>query len=196
MRLVALILATALIAGPAGAQGWREYTYPDLGFALHFPDDPRIEDTLYMTADGTTVPARIYSLDQETSAYRMIVANFSGRTDLNDSQVIDLAIKTLMQDAEVNLDIPARVNRVFGRQLSLAGKDGSRSSVALFYYQRRLYLIQGTVLSSNADSSSGEAIRFQQSLRFTNNASRLNNDVARLLGLGSPLGTNGRFDSR
>jgi hypothetical protein len=157
---------------------------------------PEIEDTLYAASDGTTVPARIYSLEQETSAFRMIVANFSRRTDLNDSQVIDLAIKTLTQDAEVKLDIPARVNRVFGRQLSLAGKDGSRSSVALFYYQRRLYLIQGTVLSSNADAASGEAIRFQQSLRFTNNASRLNNDIARSLGLGNALGPNGRFDGR
>ena len=194
MRLAAMILATALIAGPAAAQGWREYTYPDRAFALHFPDDPRIEDTVYIPADGTAVPARIYSLDQETSAYRMIVADFSSRTNLNDGQVIDLAIKTLAQEAEVRLDIPARVNRVFGRQLSLAGKDGSRSSVALFYYRRRLYLIKGTVLPANADSSSGEAIRFQQSLRFTNNASRLNNDFARRLGLGT--GPNGRFESR
>jgi hypothetical protein len=108
-----------------------------------------------------------------------------------------MAIKTLTQDMEVKLDIPARVNRVFGRQLSLLGKDGSRSSVALFYYQHRLYQIQGTVLPANADSSSGEAIRFQQSLRFTNNASRLfNNDVARLLGLDRVFGTNGTFESR
>ncbi len=195
MRLPALILATALLAAPAAAQGWREYTYPDLGFALHFPDDPKIEETTYMTVDGMTVPARIYSLNQETSAYRMIVADFSRRTNLNDRQVIDMAIKTLTQDAEVKLDIPARVSRVFGRQLSLLGKDGSRSSVALFYYQRRLYQIQGTVLPSNADPSSGEAIRFQQSLRFTNDASRLfNNDVARLLGLGP--GANGTFEGR
>jgi len=195
LRLPALILATALLAAPAAAQGWREYTYPDLGFALHFPDDPKIEETTYMTVDGMTVPARIYSLNQETSAYRMIVADFSRRTNLNDRQVIDMAIKTLTQDAEVKLDIPARVSRVFGRQLSLLGKDGSRSSVALFYYQRRLYQIQGTVLPSNADPSSGEAIRFQQSLRFTNDASRLfNNDVARLLGLGP--GANGTFEGR
>jgi hypothetical protein len=51
------------------------------------------------------------------------------------------------------------------------------------------------VLPSNADPSSGEAIRFQQSLRFTNDASRLfNNDVARLLGLGPEA--NGRFEGR
>ena len=197
MRLFALILATALIAGSAAAQGWREYSYPDFGFSLHFPDDPKVEDTTYMTANGITVPARIYSLNQETSAYRMIVADFSRRTNLSDRQVIDLAIKTLAQEAEVKLDIAARVSRVFGRQLSLLGKDGSRSSVALFYYQRRLYQIQGTILPTNPDPSSGEAIRFQQSLRFTNNASRLfNNDVARLLGLDSVFGANARFEGR
>jgi len=197
LRLVGLILATVLIAGSAAAQGWREYTYPDFGFSLHFPNDPVIEDTVYMAADGITVPARIYSLNQETSAYRMIVADFSRRTNLNNRQVIDLAIKTLAQEAEVKLDIPARVSRVFGRQLSLVGKDGSRSSVALFYYQRRLYQIQGSVLPTNPDPASGEAIRFQQSLRFTNNASRLfNNDVARLLGLDNVFGPNARFEGR
>jgi hypothetical protein len=192
LRCVALIFAMVLIAGSAAAQGWREYTYPDLGFSLHFPDDPKIEDTTYMTASGITVPARIYSLNQETSAYRMIVADFSRRTNLNDRQVIDLAIKTLAQEAEVKLDIPARVSRVFGRQLSLLGKDGSRSSVALFYYQRRLYQIQGTILPANSDPSSGEAIRFQQSLRFTNDASRFNDDIARQLGFG---GVSGRLSS-
>ena len=197
LRGVALILSMILVAGSAAAQGWREYTYPDLGFSLHFPDDPKIEDTTYMTASGIAVPARIYSLNQETSAYRMIVADFSRRTNLNDRQVIDLAIKTLAQDAEVKLDIPARVSRVFGRQLSLLNKDGTRSSVALFYYQRRLYQIQGTVLPANPDPSSGEAIRFQQSLRFTNDASRpFNNDVARLLGLDNVFGANVRFEGR
>jgi len=197
LRCVALIFATVIIAGSAAAQGWREYTYPDLGFALHFPGDPKIEDTTYMTASGISVPARIYSLNQDSSAYRMIVADFSRRTNLNDRQVIDLAIKTLAQEAEVKLDIPARVSRVFGRQLSLLGKDGSRSSVALFYYQRRLYQIQGTVLPANSDPSSGEAIRFQQSLRFTNDASRLfNNDVARLFGLDNVYGANVRFEGR
>jgi hypothetical protein len=197
LRCLALIFAMVLLAGTATAQSWREYTYPDLGFSLHFPGDPKIEDTTYMTASGIAVPARIYSLNQDSSAYRMIVADFSRRTNLNDRQVIDLAIKTLAQEAEVKLDIPARVSRVFGRQLSLVGKDGSRSSVALFYYQRRLYQIQGTVLPANPDPSSGEAIRFQQSLRFTNDASRLfNNDVARLLGLDNAFGANVRFEGR
>lgn len=197
LRCLALIFAVVLVAGSAAAEGWREYTYPNLGFSLHFPDDPKIEDTTYMTASGITVPARIYSLNQDSSAYRMIVADFSRRTNLNDRQVIDLAIKTLAQEAEVKLDIPARVSRVFGRQLSLLGKDGSRSSVALFYYQRRLYQIQGTILPANPDPSSGEAIRFQQSLRFTNDASRLfNNDVARLLGLDNVYGANVRFEGR
>jgi hypothetical protein len=56
----------------------------------------------------------------------------------------------------------------------------------LFYYEHRLYQTQRTILASNPNSFSGEAIRFQQSRRFTNNASWLfNSEIARLLGLGS-----------
>jgi hypothetical protein len=53
--------------------------------------------------------------------------------------------------------------------LSIAGRDGSRSSIAVFYYQRRLYQIQGVALPSGGDATA-DAIRFQQSLVFTNNA--------------------------
>src|SRR5258708_13568062 len=92
LRCVALIFVTVLIAGSAAAQGWREYTYPDLGFALHFPDDPKIEDTTYMTASGILKPVRIYSLKHDAIAYRVIAFGISGRTDLNDIHVVALAL--------------------------------------------------------------------------------------------------------
>jgi hypothetical protein len=185
LRFLAVAISAALMAVPAAAQSWKEYTYPDLSFSLHFPADPKIEDGTYRTAEGTSVAARIYSAAEDGSAYKMTVADFS-RRNLTDHQVLDQAVKTLAQDGEIKLDIPARVSRVFGRQLSMVGKDGSRSSIALFYYQRRLYQIQGTVLPTSADPSSGDAIRFQQSLRFTNAASRL-------FGLGSLFGATGRL---
>jgi hypothetical protein len=185
LRLVAVATAAVLLWAPAAAQSWKEYTYPDRNFAIHFPGDPKIEDGTYRTAEGTSVSARVYSLAEATSAYKLTVADFS-RRNLTDHQVLDQAIKTLAQDGVIKLDIPARVSRVFGRQLSMVGKDGSRSSIALFYYQRRLYQIQGTVLPTSADPASGDAIRFQQSLRFTNDASRL-------FGLGSLFGAAGRL---
>jgi hypothetical protein len=54
---------------------------------------------------------------------------------------------------------------VYGRQLSIQAADGSRSSVALFYHDKRLYQIEGKALPPG--NSTSEAIRFQQSLVFT-----------------------------
>ena len=61
------------------------------------------------------------------------------------------------------------VSRVFGRQLSILRADGSRSSVALFYYEGRLYQIEGKSLA--AGNGTADAIRFQHSLIFTDNGS-------------------------
>jgi hypothetical protein len=69
-------------------------------------------------------------------------------------------------EGEVRVDVQARVNRRFGRQLSIMGKDGSHSVVAIFFANSKLYQIRGTVLASSADMQSGDAARFQQSLRF------------------------------
>src|SRR5438132_1155872 len=41
MRPIAFILALFLTSGPAAAQGWMEYTYPDHSFSVHFPSEPK-----------------------------------------------------------------------------------------------------------------------------------------------------------
>jgi hypothetical protein len=38
----------------------------------------------------------------------------------------------MSQGGEVKLDIPARINRVYGRQLSILGADGSHPSEGVF----------------------------------------------------------------
>ena len=52
----------------------------------------------------------------------MTVAELPG---MEESAVIDNAVKTLAQGGDIKLDIPARVARVYGRQLSIAGADGT-----------------------------------------------------------------------
>jgi len=59
------------------------------------------------------------------------------------------------------------ISWIYGRQLSITGADGSRSSIAVFYYKRQLYQIEGTTLPAGSNSSTSDAIRFQQSLVFT-----------------------------
>jgi hypothetical protein len=163
MRLIAFILA-AFVAGPAAAQSWSEYSYPDYAFTVAFPAEPRIETTIYQTADGRSVPARVYSVTNGNGVFKMTVADLS-RAALEESAVIDHAIKTLSQGGEVKLDIPHRISRVFGRQLSILAADGSRSSVAVFYHKQRLYQIEGKTPPTG--NTTADAIRFQQSLVFT-----------------------------
>jgi hypothetical protein len=165
MRMIAFILAAFVVSSPAAAQGWIEYAYPSYDFTVAFPADPKIETTTYQAADGRPAEALVYSVTQDSGVFKMTIVDLSGAS-MEENAVIDHAVKTLSQGGEVTVDIPHRISRVYGRQLSIAGADGSRSSVAVFYYKRRLYQIEGKTLPTGNDATA-YAIRFQQSLTFT-----------------------------
>jgi hypothetical protein len=168
MRAIAGILVISIASGTAAAQEWKEYSYPDDSFTVAFPADPRVETKTYQAVDGRAVAARVYSVTQEGGVFRITIAELSD-TAAVESAVIDHAIKTLSEGGQIKVDIPHRISQVYGRQLSIAGPNGSHSSVAVFYHQRRLYQIEGTALSGN--DATADAIRFQQSLVFTGDAS-------------------------
>jgi hypothetical protein len=164
MRLFAFILAL-LLAAPALAQGWKGFSYPDYFFEVAFPAEPKIETTTYQAADGAQVEARVYSATTDRGVFKLTIAELPGRAAEKDAE-IDHAAKALLQGGTIKLDIPHRISQVYGRQLTIARPDGSYSSVALFYYKRRLFQIEGKVLPGG-DNSTADAIRFQQSLVFT-----------------------------
>jgi len=163
MHLIALILAM-LAAQPAAAQSWKEYAYPT--FTVAFPADPKIESMSYRVADGRAFAARVYSVTQDHGVFTMTVADLTDAA-IEEKAVIDHAISTLAQGSEIKLDIPHRISQAYGRQLSVAGADGSYSFVAVFFHKRRLYQIEGRALPGR--NATSDAIRFQQSLTFTEN---------------------------
>src|SRR5438552_10684534 len=162
MRLIAFVLAAFVVSAPAAAQTWQEYNYPDYSFSVSFPANPIIETTTYQVADGRSVPARVYSARQNNGVFKVTVADLAN-SGLQENAVIDHAVKMLSQDNEVKVDFPHRIYQVYGRQLSLVGKDGSRSTVAVFDTNGRLYQIEAKILPGGADT---DLIRFQQSLIF------------------------------
>jgi hypothetical protein len=162
MRLIAFVLAAFAVSAPAAAQTWQEYSYPDYAFTVVFPAAPQIQTTTYMIADGRSVPARVYTARQDKGVFKVTVADLAN-TGLAESVVIDHAIKMLSQGNEVKVDFPHRIYQVYGRQLSLVGADGSRSTVAVFDTNGRLYQIEAKILAGGNDT---DLIRFQQSLIF------------------------------
>jgi hypothetical protein len=168
MRPITIILALFLAGGPAAAQSWKEYAYPADFFSVAFPTAPQVETTTYQAADGRAAQARVYSVSQDGGVFKMTVADLPDPAT-QESVVLDHAVRTLSQGGEVKFDIPHRISRVYGRQLSIEAPDGSYSSVAVFYHKQRLYQIEGTVLPG-ATNSTSDAIRFQQSLAFTDDS--------------------------
>jgi hypothetical protein len=157
-----------LAASPAAAQSWKEYAYPQDFFSAAFPAEPKIETTSWQAADGRAVAARIYSAAQGGGVFRMTVADLPDPA-LQESVVLDNAVRMLAQGKTIKVDIPHRISRVYGRQLSLAAPDGSYSSAAVFFHKQRLYQIEGTALPGAANGTA-DAIRFQQSLAFTDDS--------------------------
>lgn len=163
MRVIACILAL-LLAGPAAAAEWKEYEYPDYSFTVHFPDDPAIATTSYQAADGRSFAARVYTVSQDVALYRMMVVDLP-EAGIDEDTLVSQAVKRMTEGGVVKFDIQHRIRSVYGRQLGIAGENGSYSYVAVFYHNKRLYQIEG-IASVAGSRGEGEAMRFQQSLDF------------------------------
>jgi len=163
MRLTTLLVAITAASTSASAQGWREYEYPNEGFTAAFPAEPKVETTSYQAPAGRSVEARVYSVVQEGSEFKVTVADLS-HTEISEGNVMAYAVMMLSRRGEVVIDIPHSTRRIIGRQASIDGVDGSQTYASVFFHNRRLYQIEGTV---PAGSSTADAIRFQQSFDFT-----------------------------
>jgi hypothetical protein len=173
MRFIAFLLVALAFSAPADAQAWKDYTSSDYGFTVSFPTDPEITNSTFQAVDGRTVPARVWTVTRNKNIFKVTVADLAN-TGLQESAVIDHAIRTLSQGGEVKVNFPHRIYQVYGRQISIVGQDGSRETAAVFDYNGRLYQIEAKMLPGGDDT---DVIRFQQSLIFTDRGSNRPQDT-------------------
>ena len=185
MRLSPLVPAALILfmSGPAIAQGWIEYTGRKDFFIVNFPGEPTVRDITYPTEFGITLPARVYSVEDRSNHYVVTVVDYStaeqihtersrncqGHPDacLNRSPnelrgALDYAVsKFIQRDAKVTYYAHADTDRVEGRRVQLTNADQSRTFVATYMHDNRLYILVGTV-----PASAPPPALFQQSLGF------------------------------
>lgn len=178
---VAIVMGALLIPVAAAAQEWKVYQYPEPGFAVQFPVPPVVEKSTYRTSAGVSLPMTRYAARQDRVLYTLKVVDFSS-ANADGMGAIAEAEKSIGASGTVTVAIDARINREFGRELSVSGADGSRSAVALFFANKHLYVLVGEALPPNAIARSGDAARFQQSLQF--------------IGVNGGFGGFGRFGGR
>jgi hypothetical protein len=157
----AVLLACTL---PAAAANFQEYDYPELGYSIQFPEKPQIESFTYKSGE-TSVPATSYSAKSDGVTYNLIVADFSKSS--GGAKAEGEAVAQLHAQGEIRIDAEEYLNvGVPGRELTIANKDGSRSYVALFFTHGRLFRLEGKALPPDSDDNFGDALRFQESIRF------------------------------
>ncbi len=159
------LVALFLTGGTAAGQDWMEYAYPDLAFSVAFPAEPKVEIATYQVADGRAFEARIYSVTRDTGVFKMTVVELPD-AGMDENALISHAVKTMSQGSEIKLDIQHRIRRVYGRQLSIAGADGSHAYVAAFLHKKRLYQIEGKAFVAGGNAEV-DAMIFHQSLDLT-----------------------------
>ena len=162
MRLIAIVVAALVASAPATAQGWKEYEYPNDGFTIAFPAEPRAETTMYQASDGRSVEAQVYSVAQDRAEFKITIVDLS-YTQMSEGAVMAYAVFKLSRGGEVKIDIPHSTRRIIGRQASIDAIDGSQIYASIFFHNRRLYQVEGKVPAGGA---SADAIRFQQSFDF------------------------------
>ena len=96
---------------------------------------------------------------------------------------VDHAVNAVSHGATVKLNVPARIYRVYGRQLTVEGADGSRSMVAIFDLKGRLFQIEAKVPRGGSEF---ELTRFQQSLVFDREISNRSPEEVRAIRAGCP----------
>jgi hypothetical protein len=165
MRLSAFLFAI-ILAGPACAEDWKEFTSPDKSFAVHFPTDPIVEMTAYRSSEGRSFDARTYSVTQESGVFTLTVADVpeTGNQVQEDALMSD-AIGKLTAGGQVKFDIPHRVRWFYGRQLGVAGANGGYAYVAVFHHNNRLFQVEGKAFVAGGQAEI-DAMRFHQSLDF------------------------------
>ena len=118
----AATLSIAFLADGAQAQDWKEYDYPDAGFAAQFPAPPTVSEIQYR-AGAVAGPAKVYTARLGSADYSVTVADLSGSA-ADETAALDAAVKDLAGSGQIKLDVRARIDRQFGREVSVQNKDG------------------------------------------------------------------------
>jgi hypothetical protein len=175
MRLVAfanlmgatLAVMTALAATIAPAlAAWHGYISHPLGFAFAAPGELKVEKGTYRGAVGGPRDTFVYGFADDNIEYKAVVIDMSDKA--NDAATLLGEAEFMFQEnKKVLMDTFGRVDRQYGRKLTVdLPNNAGRASAAFYFINGRIVSLQATVLPANGDYDTPEMGRFVDSITF------------------------------
>ena len=181
-RLVAAA-CVLLMARPVFAQKeWIEYKNPQDHFGINAPGEPAAEKTTWTSEYDSKFPEVIYRWQDGPNRYSVSVVDYSEseaiytanhHSDdfsapaywqidiLGSTQYAATKLYRMKPGVKITFDNFHYINLVTGHQLTVVNPDMTRTYVAIYLHENRLYILDATV-ARNAPAP----IIFQQSLEF------------------------------
>jgi hypothetical protein len=157
-------LSAAMIS-PAMA-AWHAYISHPMGFAFAAPGALKIEKGTYRGDVAGTRDTTIYSFTDDDIEYKVVVIDMSDKAN-DAANLLGEAAYLYQQNKKVLMDTFGRVDRQYGRKLTIdLPNNAGRSSASFYFINGRLVSLQATVLPGNGDYNTPELGRFVDSITF------------------------------
>jgi hypothetical protein len=162
---VSAVAALMALTAPASA-AWQGHISHTFGFAFAAPGELKMEKSSYKGAIAGTRDAIVYSTVDDNIEYKAIVIDTTAVA--NQSATLLGEAEYIFQDGQkLLMDAFARVDRHYGRKLSVDLKNNGGRKIAAFYFiNGRIISLQATVLPANGDYDNPELARFVDSITF------------------------------
>ena len=169
MRLIAFVMAAAFILASPAHAAWKGFKYPEYGFGVDFPAEPKMSKGEWRGVVAGRVPTTIISAEEDNTTYQVVIADFRNRL-IDTPGILEEAIFLATQDGKVVSDTTARTDNgqqfaKYGRRVVVLTKDGGKKISELYLVGGRLLMFEG-VISPKGDIGNPEAARFQDSILF------------------------------
>ncbi len=169
MRRIQLIIAALLLCLPvlASAQEeWMEFISTEDRFSIPFPGKPTVMEIMWPSEYGAVFPGRIYTVQQGGSKYSVTVIDYTNAEmihaklpkapSFDDPRYFQIDIQASIQYAatklyrnragsKVTYDAWHYINLISGHQLQLQNADNTKTYVAIYLHENRLYIVDATV---------------------------------------------------
>lgn len=169
MRLIALAflagIVLAAMTSPAAAQ-WRPYISHPLGFAFAAPGPMKVEKGTYNAPVAGRHDTITYAFSDDNIEYKVVVIDMRDIAE-NSATLLGEAQYMFQDGKKAIMDAFGRVDRQYGRKLSVdLPNNGGRSMGAFYFVNGRVVSLQATVLPANGDYETPETGRFIDSITF------------------------------